>query len=108
MTETLQNAPTLSVRDKTSGRIIQLYVTDDFAVRYEVNAACVRHGKTLVSGAIGRWTGQVGVFHGRPCYRCLVPEIPPENVLAVFENVMSVAAAVALIRIATLRVPSVI
>src|SRR4249919_1217221 len=41
--------------------------TDDFAVRYEVNAACVRHGKPLVSGAIGRWTGQVGVFAGKPC-----------------------------------------
>ena len=34
--------------------------------------------RTLVSGAIGRWTGQVSVFAGRPCYRCLVPEIPPE------------------------------
>ena len=39
--------------------------TDDFGVRYEVNAACVRHGKPLISGAIGRWTGQVGVFAGR-------------------------------------------
>jgi len=52
--------------------------TDDFAVRYAVNAACVKHGKPLVSGAIGRWTGQVGVFGRQPCYRCLVPEIPPE------------------------------
>ena len=52
--------------------------TDDFAVRYEVNAACVRHGKPLISGAIGRWTGQVGVFAGQPCYRCLVPETPPD------------------------------
>ena len=52
--------------------------TDDFATRFCINAACVRHGKTLVSGAIGRWTGQVGVFPGRPCYQCLVPEIPPE------------------------------
>ncbi|HEY3697396.1 molybdopterin-synthase adenylyltransferase MoeB [Phenylobacterium sp.] len=52
--------------------------TDDFAVRYEVNAACVRHGKPLVSGAIGRWTGQVGVFQSKPCYRCLVPDIPPD------------------------------
>jgi molybdopterin/thiamine biosynthesis adenylyltransferase len=38
----------------------------------------VAAGRTLVSGAIGRWTGQVGVFAGRPCYRCLVPEIPPD------------------------------
>ena len=52
--------------------------TDDFTTRFCVNQACVRHGKTLVTGAIGRWTGQVGVFSGRPCYRCLVPEIPPD------------------------------
>jgi molybdopterin/thiamine biosynthesis adenylyltransferase len=52
--------------------------TDDFATRFAVSAACVATGRTLVSGAIGRWTGQVGVFPGRPCYRCLVREIPPD------------------------------
>jgi molybdopterin/thiamine biosynthesis adenylyltransferase len=52
--------------------------TDDFATRFAVNAACVAMDKPLVSGAIGRWTGQVGVFEARPCYRCLVPEIPPD------------------------------
>jgi molybdopterin/thiamine biosynthesis adenylyltransferase len=52
--------------------------TDDFSTRFAVNAACVAGGAALVSGAIGRWTGQIGVFAGRPCYRCLVPEIPPE------------------------------
>ena len=52
--------------------------TDDFATRFSVNAACVAAGIPLVSGAIGRWTGQVGVFAGKPCYRCLVPEIPPD------------------------------
>ncbi|HXQ16176.1 MAG TPA: molybdopterin-synthase adenylyltransferase MoeB [Caulobacteraceae bacterium] len=52
--------------------------TDDFATRFAVNAACVAEGVTLVSGAIGRWTGQIGVFAGCPCYRCLVPEIPPD------------------------------
>ena len=52
--------------------------TDDFRVRFCVNAACLAEGKILVSGAIGRWTGQVGVFAARPCYRCLVPEIPPD------------------------------
>jgi molybdopterin/thiamine biosynthesis adenylyltransferase len=52
--------------------------TDDFATRFAVNAACVAAGIPLVSGAIGRWTGQVGVFAGKPCYRCLVPEIPPD------------------------------
>ena len=52
--------------------------TDNFGARFAANAACVAAGVPLVSGAIGRWTGQVGVFAGRPCYRCLVPEIPPE------------------------------
>lgn len=52
--------------------------TDDFATRFAVSDACVRAGKILVSGAIARWTGQIGVFSGRPCYRCLVPETPPD------------------------------
>jgi len=52
--------------------------TDDFATRFAVSDACVATGRTLVSGAIARWTGQVGVFPGRPCYRCLVPGIPPD------------------------------
>jgi len=69
--------------------------TDDFSVRYEVNAACVRHGKPLISGAIGRWTGQVGVFVGRPCYRCLVPEIPPEAETCVSVGVVGALAVVA-------------
>jgi len=51
---------------------------DDFATRLVINDACVATGRPLVSGALGRWTGQVGVFSGRPCYRCLVPEIPPD------------------------------
>lgn len=52
--------------------------TDDFQTRFTVNAACVQAGAPLVSGALGRWSGQVGVFSGRPCYRCLVPEAPPD------------------------------
>ena len=52
--------------------------TDDFATRFAVAGACAAAGTPLVSGAIGRWTGQVGVFTAKPCYRCLVPEIPPD------------------------------
>lgn len=52
--------------------------TDDFTARFAVNAACVATGIPLVSGALGRWNGQVGVFRGRPCYRCLTPEAPPD------------------------------
>ncbi len=52
--------------------------TDDFPTRFAVNAACVAAGVSLVSGALGRWDGQVAVFEGRPCYQCLVPETPPD------------------------------
>jgi molybdopterin-synthase adenylyltransferase len=61
-----------------AGADVVLDGTDNFATRFAVNAACVAAGLPLVSGAIGRWTGQVGVFAGRPCYRCLVPEAPPD------------------------------
>ena len=52
--------------------------TDDFATRFAVNAACVAAHVPLVSGALGRWDGQVAVFEGRPCYQCLVSEAPPD------------------------------
>ena len=67
-----------NARALVAGYDIVLDGTDDFATRFAVNAACVAEGKRLVSGAIGRWTGQVGVFAGKPCYRCLVPDIPPD------------------------------
>jgi molybdopterin/thiamine biosynthesis adenylyltransferase len=51
--------------------------SDNFETRLAVNAACVRAEKPLISGALGRWTGQVGLFNGRPCYQCLLPDIPP-------------------------------
>ena len=63
--------------------------TDSFESRFAVNAACYAEGKALVSGAIGRWTGQLALFEAgltrgrplgerRPCYRCLVSEVPPD------------------------------
>ncbi|MGD8175616.1 HesA/MoeB/ThiF family protein [Marinimicrobium sp. ARAG 43.8] len=49
--------------------------TDNFGVRYAINAACVRTRTPLVSGAAIRLEGQVTVFDSRrsdsPCYRCL-------------------------------------
>ena len=59
--------------------------SDNFAARYLVNDACVKHGKPLVYGAVHRFEGQVGVFWparpgtGGPCYRCLFPLPPPPD-----------------------------
>lgn len=49
---------------------------DNFATRLAVSDACTAAGIPLVSGAVGPFDGQLGVFEGhrdgQPCYRCLV------------------------------------
>lgn len=70
-----------NARDLTAGHDLVLDGTDDFATRFAVNDACLAEGIPLVSGAVGRWDGQVAVFNAgpdAPCYRCLVPAIPPD------------------------------
>jgi molybdopterin/thiamine biosynthesis adenylyltransferase len=58
---------------------------DNFSTRHAVNAACVKHGKPLVSGAAIQFDGQISVYDTRaaeaPCYACI---FPPQ---AVFEEV---------------------
>lgn len=68
-----------NARALLEGADLVLDGTDDFATRFIVNAACHALGAPLVSGAVGRWDGQVSVFMPEgPCYRCFVPEIPPD------------------------------
>jgi len=60
--------------------------TDNFATRFLLNDACFRAGRTLVSGAILRFDGQLSTYKahlgdGHPCYRCLVPAPPPDDVI---------------------------
>ncbi len=49
--------------------------SDNFSTRHAVNAACVEHGKPLVSGAAIGFDGQVSVYDTRrgPCYACVFP-----------------------------------
>jgi adenylyltransferase/sulfurtransferase len=58
---------------------------DNFATRYIINDACFHARKTLVSGAVGQFDGQVATFKPwlrddenvpLPCYRSLVPSPP--------------------------------
>jgi molybdopterin-synthase adenylyltransferase len=52
--------------------------TDNFAIRFALNAACVKAKVPLVSAAAIRLEAQVSVFDPRqadsPCYRCLYEE----------------------------------
>ncbi|WP_425410369.1 HesA/MoeB/ThiF family protein [Hyphococcus sp.] len=81
---------------------------DNFQTRYVVNAACIAARVPLVSAAVGRFEGQLSTFKpyekpgAAPCYRCLVPEEPPqdqqincaeEGVLGAVTGVMGALAA---------------
>lgn len=94
--------------DGVAGCDVIIDGTDDFPTRQAVNAACVAAGIPLVSGALGRWSGQVGVFVGRPCYRCLVPAEPPEaetcarvGVVGALAGVVGAMAALEAIKLVT-------
>jgi molybdopterin/thiamine biosynthesis adenylyltransferase len=65
-----------------SGSIL-IDATDNFETRFELNQLAHSSGRYLVSGAASRWSGQVSVYASgvdrtAPCYRCFVPELPPE------------------------------
>ncbi len=56
--------------------------SDNFATRFLVADAAVKHHKAYVYGAVLRFEGQLSVFHPQannpdtPCYRCLFAEPP--------------------------------
>lgn len=73
--------------------------SDNFATRFAVNRACVKAKKPLVSGAVVRFEGQVGVFRPdlpeSPCYRCLYAESnDPEEACAEFGVLAPVAGVI--------------
>lgn len=58
--------------------------SDNFSTRFLVNDACFFARKTLISGSIFRFEGQVATIkphEGYPCYRCLYPEPPPAGLV---------------------------
>ena len=67
-----------------SGTDLILDGCDSFKTRLAVNDAAIKARTPLISGAVGRWSGQIGVFaphagQDAACYRCLVPDIPPDE-----------------------------
>jgi molybdopterin/thiamine biosynthesis adenylyltransferase len=59
--------------------------SDNFPTRFLVNDACFFEKKTLISGAILQFDGQLSTFKphaGGPCYRCLFPEPPPPGTVS--------------------------
>lgn len=103
---TARNASSL-----VSGYGLVLDGTDNFESRFAINAACRAAGIALVSGAVGRWDGQVASFSGdetSPCYQCLVPAAPPSparcaelGIVGALTGIIGAAMALEAIKIIT-------
>ena len=54
--------------------------SDNFRTRFLINDYCLKNKKTLVSGAISKFDGQVYTFNfskkKSPCLRCFIPNMP--------------------------------
>lgn len=63
---------------------------DNFETRLLVADAALARRVPLVSAAVGRFEGQVGVFRGweagKPCYRCFVGDAPARDALTCAEE----------------------
>ena len=60
--------------------------TDNFSTRFLLNDACYFSSKTLISGAILGFEGQVATYkpylgNRNPCYRCIFPAPPPPGLI---------------------------
>ncbi|GGD22387.1 molybdopterin-synthase adenylyltransferase MoeB [Pyruvatibacter mobilis] len=84
-----------------SGYDMVLDGCDNFETRFLVSDACERAQIPLVSGAVGRFDGQLAVFHPwetdadgtpGPGYRDLVPEMPPPGSVPTCEEAGVVGA----------------
>ncbi len=73
-----------NIREVIRGYDVILDGSDNFPTRFLMNDAAFFEGKTLVSGSMFRFDGQISVFkphEGKPCYRCLYPEPPPKGLV---------------------------
>lgn len=72
-----------NIKDIFSKFDIVIDGSDNFETRYLINDACVLLNKTLIYGAIFKFSGQVSVFNynNGPTYRCLFPEPPGQDAL---------------------------
>ena len=61
-----------NARGLLEGHDLVLDGSDNFATRLAVSDTCVRLGLPLVSAAAVQFQGQLGLFRGRPCFRCFV------------------------------------
>ncbi len=73
-----------NIRETIRDYDVVLDGSDNFPTRFLMNDAAFFEKKTLVSGSMFRFEGQIATFKGheeKPCYRCLYPEPPPKGLV---------------------------
>jgi adenylyltransferase/sulfurtransferase len=72
-----------NAQDITGNYDIVVDGCDNLPTRYIINDACYAQSKPYVYGSIFQFEGRVSVFiRGEsPCYRCLYPEMPSDDML---------------------------
>jgi len=78
------NISATNIMERLSDYDLVMDGSDNFGTRFLVNDACYFAKKTLISGSIFRFEGQVTTIkahEGFPCYRCLYPEPPPAGLV---------------------------
>ena len=73
---------TENIEDILAGYQFVVDATDNFPARFLINDSCVRLGIPYSHGGVLRFLGQAITVlpHSSPCYRCIFPEPPPEDV----------------------------
>lgn len=72
---------TNNIADIIAGYDVIADCTDNFETRFLVNDACMEQGKTLVSGAVAGFEGQVYTFKKDICNYRDIYEQPPEGLI---------------------------
>lgn len=74
--------------DDNAARLIDAYnivldCTDNYPTRLLINRVCAAQHKPMIHGAVFKFEGQVSVFQSPagPCYSCLYPQKPVEEVI---------------------------
>jgi adenylyltransferase/sulfurtransferase len=68
-----------NIRDLLEDVELAIDATDNFGIRFLINDWAISEKKVWVHGGCVGASGQVRLFDGasRPCFRCLVPDMPP-------------------------------
>lgn len=71
----------VDIAEIASGYDFVIDATDNFPAKFRINDACVRAGTPFSHGGILEFHGQtMTILPGKsPCYRCVFPEPPPEE-----------------------------